>query len=121
MTERFEYNYSAKQQEEVEAIRKKYAPCEEDKMALLRKMDRDVEKPGTIAAIIAGVIGTLLLGIGMCCTMIWMEMLFIPGILIGILGIILIAAAYPIFKQVTKKQREKMAPQILALTEELMK
>lgn len=31
----FEYTYSAKRQEEIEAIRKKYMPKEEDKMELL--------------------------------------------------------------------------------------
>ena len=34
----FEYTYSAQQQTEVEAIRNKYLPKEEDKMAQLRKL-----------------------------------------------------------------------------------
>ena len=34
----FEYTYSAEQQKEVEAIRKKYLPKEEDRMEQLRKL-----------------------------------------------------------------------------------
>ena len=117
---KFEYTYSAKRQEEIEAIKKKYLP-KEDKMEQLRELDRSVERPGTVIGIAFGIIGTLLLGIGMCCTMVWAEKYFVLGIIVGVLGIGLIAAAYPVFKKVTQKRREKLAPQILALSEELLK
>lgn len=117
----FEYTYSAKQQEEIEKIKNKYIPKEEDKMETLRKLDRSVEKPGTMAAIILGVIGSLILGTGMSFTMVWTETLMIPGIVIGMIGIFVMALALPIYKIITKKQREKIGPQILALTEELLK
>ena len=55
----------------------------------------------------------------MCCSMVWMDILFFPGILIGILGIAAIAFAYPLYIHVTKKEREKLAPQVLKLVEEL--
>lgn len=115
----FEYTYSAKQQKEIERIRKKYLPKEEDKMELLRKLDKEAERPGTTAALAVGILGALLLGVGMCCTMVWSASLFVLGIFVGLLGIALIAAAYPLYKKVTKVQREKAAEQILALTREL--
>ncbi len=117
----FEYTYSAERQKEVEAIRKKYEPKKEDKIDVLRKMDKDAEKPGTIVSVIVGIIGTLILGMGMTCSLLWKGNLFIPGIFIGILGIVIMALAVPIYKIITKKQREKIAPQILALSEELLK
>lgn len=120
-SDRFEYSYSAKQQEEVERIKRKYMEKEEDKMELLRKLDRDVEKPGTIASIVVGVIGMLVFGVGMCCTMVWKDTLFVPGIIIGIIGMGVMAMAIPVYKIITKKQREKIGPQILALSEELLK
>ena len=83
--ETFEYRYSAKQQEEIEAIRRKYLPKEEDKMEQLRQMDKRVSRKGTIISIIIGVIGCLLLGIGMCCTMEWAGRWFVPGIIIGVI------------------------------------
>lgn len=119
--ESFEYTYSAKRQEEIEHIRSKYLPKDDDKMELLRKLDRDVTKPGTIWSIAVGVVGCLILGIGMSCIMVWGDTLFVPGIVIGIVGIAMIAVAYPIYQKITKKQREKLVPQILALTEELSK
>lgn len=117
----FEYTYSAEQQQEIEQIRKKYIPKEEDKMDLLRKLDRDASKAGTRAAIAIGVVGCLLFGVGMCCTMVWADSLFGLGIVVGILGMIVMGMAYPQYKKITEKQRRKIAPQILALTEELSK
>lgn len=117
----FHYTYSAKQQEEVQRIRKKYLPPEEDKMEQLRRLDRSSTRKGTIVSIIVGVAGCLLLGVGMCCTMVWMESLFIPGVVIGVVGIAVVGAAYPLFNAITKKERERLAPQILKLTEELSK
>lgn len=119
--ETFHYTYSAKQQEEIERIRNKYISKEEDKVEQLRRLDESVTRPGTVAAIIIGVIGTLILGVGMCCTMVWADAMFIPGIVIGGVGIAVIIAAYPVYTHITKRQREKIAPQILKLTEELMR
>ncbi|MBQ4530241.1 MAG: hypothetical protein IJA36_06495 [Lachnospiraceae bacterium] len=119
--EKFEYTYSAKRQDEIEKIRKKYMPKEEDKMELLRKLDRDVTKPGTLWSLILGIAGCLLLGIGMCCTMLWADSFFVLGIVVGILGMVVIGMAYPVYVRITKKQREKLAPRILELTEELSK
>ena len=116
----FSYTYSAKQQEEIKNIRKKYLPKEEDKMEQLRKLDQNAAKPGKIASLTLGIVGTLTLGVGMCCTMVWADKLFIPGIVIGVIGIAAVLAAYPVYTHITKKQREKIAPEILRLTEELM-
>lgn len=117
----FNYTYSAKQQEEIRNIRKKYLPQEpkEDKMEQLRRLDQGATKKGTIAAIIVGVIGCLLLGVGMCCTMVWTEQFFIPGVVFGIIGIAIVIMAYPLYTRITRKEREKIAPQILQLTDDL--
>lgn len=119
--ESFEYTYSAKQQEEIDKIRRKYIPKEEDKMELLRKLDRDVTKPGTVWSIVLGVIGCLIFGAGMSCVMVGSKTLFVLGIVAGLVGIAVMAAALPVYKKITQKERERIAPQILALTEELSK
>ena len=41
--------------------------------------------------------------------------------LLGVFGIAAVAVAYPVYSRITKKEREKLAPQILKLTEELSK
>ena len=116
----FSYTYSAKQQEEVKRIREKYL-IEEDKMITLRKLDKSVTQKGMTFSLVVGIIGALILGVGMCCTMAWANKLFIPGIFIGTIGIIIVSLAYPLYSYITKKEREKIAPEIIRLTEELMK
>lgn len=115
----FRYTYSAPQQEEIKKIRQKYLPKEEDKMAQLRRLDQSATNKGTTAALIAGIVGALILGLGMSCAMVWE--LFVIGIFIGVIGIALIAMAYPLYLRITKVEREKIAPEIMRLTDELMK
>ena len=119
--EAFRYTYSAKEQEEVKKIRQKYIPKEADKMEQLRKLDQSVTRKGTTASLAGGIGGALLLGIGMCCAMVWMGQWFIPGIIIGLVGIAVVSLAYPLYQRITKKEREKIAPEIMRLTDELMK
>lgn len=115
----FTYTYSAAQQAEIKKIRQKYMPPEENKLEQLRRLDKSAQNRGTAAAIAVGVVGTLLLGIGMCCTMVWTG-LFIPGVIIGVLGIGVLSVAYPLYNTLVKKQRQKLAPQILKISDELM-
>lgn len=117
----FNYTYSAKQQEEIKNIRQKYFAPEEDKMEQLRKLDNSVTQKATAVSLIVGIIGTLLLGVGMCCTMVWSDAWFIPGIIVGVIGIAILCCAYPIYTRTLKKEREKIAPEIIRLTDELMK
>ena len=119
--ETFNYTYSAKQQEEIKNIRKKYAAPEDDKMERLRKLDRSVTQKGTTVSLVVGMIGALLLGVGMCCCMVWGGPLFIPGIIVGVAGIALVCCAYPLYVRITEKEQKRIAPEILRLTDELMK
>lgn len=119
--ETFTYNYSASQQTEIKKIRKKYIPEEENKMEQLRRLDESATKPGMIAALIVGITSVLIFGVGMCCTMVWADTLFIPGIIIGIIGIAGVLATYPLYSYITKRCRKKLAPEIIRLTDELMK
>lgn len=118
--ESFSYTYSAKQQEEIKRIRQKYVPREEDKMEQLRRLDQSATKPGTIAALAVGIISSLILGVGMTCVMVWTDF-FVLGIIVGLIGIVGVALAYPLFNYIAKKQREKLAPQIKQLSDELMR
>lgn len=118
--EKFSYTYSAKEQEEVNRIRKKYV-TEDNKMDQLRRLDAGVTAKATSVSIIVGIVGALIMGIGMCCTMVWQGVWFIPGIIIGLIGLAVLALAYPVYQKVLKKERDKIAPEIIRLTDELMK
>ena len=122
----FEYTYSARRQQEVEEIRKAYLPKEEDKMEKLRKLHSIPTQKAQSASIAVGIIGALILGTGMSLCMTELggflggTAMFI-GIPVGIVGLILVALAYPVYKRVLKQEREKIAPEILRMTDELLK
>ena len=127
--ESFNYTYTAKEQEEIKAIRKKYVTPEEteDKMAQLRRLDAGVYSKATTVSLIVGVIGALIMGIGMSLiltdigAMLGTALSIIIGVILGIVGIILVCLAYPIYNHTLTKEREKIAPEIIRLTDELMK
>ena len=117
--DRFSYTYSAKQQQEIESIRRKYLSREENKLEQLHRLDKQAERPGTIVSILLGTISTLVLGVGMVLTMVYTRY-FILGIVIGLAGIAGVSLAYPLYLRITRREREKIAPEILRLTDELM-
>lgn len=121
MTEKFNYTYSAKERAEIEAIRKKYEPPAKssDKLAELKRLDKQAELPGTLAAIGIGTAGTLLLGTGLA--LILKTIFFITGLVIGILGLSAMTLALPAFRKITQIRRKQLAPEILRLSEELEK
>lgn len=119
--ETFNYTYSAEQQAELKKIRAKYIPAEESKLDQLRRLDRSAGQKGTAMALVVGVLGTIVMGGGMSMIMVWGGSLFVPGIIVGIAGIAGVCAAYPLYLHTTKKEREKIAPEIIRLTDELMK
>ena len=90
-------------------------------MELLRRMDAQVTQKATMYSIIVGVIGALILGVGMCCCMVWADSVFALGIIVGLIGMAVLALAYPLYNRTIKKERERIAPEILRLTEDLMK
>lgn len=114
---KFSYTYSAEVQEEIAKIREKYCPHEETTLEKVRRLDKGVTDKATAVSIALGTVGTLVLGIGMCCCMVWTNLFFL-GIVIGIVGIVAICTSYPIYKKILADERAKIAPQILALTSE---
>ena len=122
----FEYTYSAKRQQEVEQIRKAYLPKEEDKMEQLRRLHAVPMQKAQAAALAVGIIGALILGTGMSLCMTELgaalgNLAMTIGILVGVPGLILVALAYPSYRVFLRKERQRIAPEILRLSEELLK
>ena len=115
----FEYTYSAPQQNEIHQIREKYLPKEVTKLDQLRALDAGVTKRGTAVSLAHGILYALVLGLGMSCCMVWAGKLFLPGVLIGCIGLAGVAATYPIYNRIVKQDRERIAPEILRLAEDL--
>lgn len=129
--ETFEFTYSAKEQEEIKAIRKKYSEPEktEDKMEELRRLDASVTQKATVISLVLGIVGTLIMGIGMSLAMtdigeiigLASSVSMLIGIPVGTVGIVLVSLAYPTYNRIVKKERKRIAPEIIRLTDELMK
>lgn len=125
----FSYTYSAKEQAELQRIREKYQPSEENKMDRLRRLDRGVTQKAQTVSLILGILGSLILGFGMSLFMTEMgaylgmtpTLTMLVGIAFGIVGGVLASLAYPIYQLVIKRERKKIAPEVLRLTEELLK
>ena len=116
--ESFEYTYSAPEQEELRRIREKYIPRVESNLEKARRLDAGVTQKAAYRAILVGVIGTLTMGSGMSMCLVWTTTLLIPGIVLGILGMALMAAALPVYHRTLDRERQRVAPEILRLTQD---
>lgn len=125
----FQYTYSAAEQAELRRIREKYAPQEESKIERLRRLDSRATQKAQTVSLICGVLGTLILGFGMSLAMSELsailgrlqDLAIVIGAAIGVAGGILAGFAYPVYSLVLKRERNRIAPEILRLTDELLK
>ena len=111
----------------VQKIRTQYTEKQHTELDALKALDAKVKKPANVFAYIYGSVSAVIMGTGMSLVMteigeiIGLANAMVPGILIGIVGMVLVALAYPLYNRVLKKQREKIAPEILRLSDELLK
>ncbi len=119
MSENFQYTYSAEKQREIDAIRRKYLPQEEqeNKMEQLRKLDASLTTTALIVAMAVGIGNALVFGVGMCCFLVWK--LWALGAVVCVIGVIGMLIAPWLYRKLVEKRRQKIAPEILRLTEEL--
>ena len=111
--------YSAEEQRELDAIRAKYTAkgkAQPTKLEQIKKLDAQVESKAMIAGLSVGIISTLIMGGGMSLTLSLGRPVI--GILVGVVGLIGMLAAWPLYQKVLKKEREKAAPEILRLSED---
>lgn len=50
-----------------------------------------------VGTVVLGIVGALVLGVGMCMVMVW-EGLMVPGIIVGVIGIVLLLCLIPLCK-----------------------
>lgn len=119
MSESFTYHYSAARQSEIDAIRKKYLPPEEqeNKLEQLRKLDASLTTGALTVSMALGITSVLVFGVGMCCFLVWR--LWALGALLCVVGVIGMLAAPGLYRRLVEKRRQQIAPEILRLTEEL--
>ena len=118
----FQYRYSASEREEIRRIRDKYSASDKtnDKLDRLRKLDEGVTTKPTVVSLIIGIVSTLVFGIGMCSVLVFDKAWFIPGIFIGLAGIVGLCLAYPAYNAILAREKKRVTGEILSLTDELM-
>ena len=111
----------------VEKIRSQYTEQAHTELHELKALDAKVKKPAYAFGYTYGSIGAVIMGAGMSLVMtdigkvIGLTSALVPGIVVGLAGLVLVALAYPVYNRTQKKERERIAPQILKLTDELLK
>ena len=86
-----------------------------------------VKKPAGVFGCTYGSIGAIIMGAGMSLvmtdigTVLGMGDTLIPGITVGIVGLIMCCTAYPIYKKILNSRKKKYASQIMELSERVMK
>ena len=123
MNEQFNYKYTAPTEEErkeIASIRRQYAPQEqtESKMERLRRLDALVKNTAIIWSLALGVVGTLVFGAGLTMILEWSILLW--GIVLMAVGSVPVAIAYPVYKWLLKKYKNRYGDEILRLSEELL-
>ena len=117
----FTYNYSAARNKEVENIRRKYLHEEESKLETLKRLDYKVQSAGMIESLCIGIIGALVFGIGVCFFLdVFAGAAWLTALLM-VLGAVIMIPAYPIYRRIARKTKTELTPEILRLSEEIMK
>lgn len=110
-----------KEVKEIKKMRERYGEREEDSsLEKLKKKDKKVRLPAEIFAYTFGIIGALVLGVGMCMAMEVIGGLFVPGIVIGVVGIAMVCVNYFIYKAILSSRKKKYAKEILEMSSALL-
>lgn len=112
-----QFTTANKDQAKAQKIRRQYMDREDNKFEQLQSLDSKVKTPGKIVSSVLGVVGALTMGAGMSLIMVWENMT--SGLLLGIPGLIIALAAYPVYRIITGNRKKKYADQIMRLCEEL--
>ena len=110
----------------VQKIRTQYTEKSDTRLDELKKLDAKVKRPANVFGYTFGSISAIIMGSGMSLVMTNIgEMVgigdpMIPGIAIGIVGMIMAIINYPIYKSILNSRRKKYAEKIIALSEKIM-
>lgn len=122
----FSFTYSAKENQEVLNIRSQYAEVKQTELDQLKALDAKVKRPANVFAYTYGSVAAIIMGAGMSLVMteigavIGLTNAMVPGIVIGVVGMIMALSTYPIYKKILSGRRKKYAAQILTLSEKIM-
>lgn len=120
--ETFSYSYSAPTSEErkqIESIRKQYIGGERTgKLERLERLDKKVKRVPQIVALVMGVGGILVFGLGISLSLSWHYTVL--GAIVAAIGVVPMSLAYYVHSRLLKRRKELYRQEILSLSEELL-
>lgn len=106
-----------------EQLANEYAPKDTSKVIALRKLDTRAKLPATVFTYTFGIIAALITGVGMCLSMQVIgggsQVMFVLGVLIGIVGLVAMDLNYPLYKRLMANGKQKYAYDIIRLAREI--
>ena len=114
------------QQFMAQKIRTQYMEKESDELDALRKLDSKVKRPANVFAYVCGSIGAIIMGAGMSLVMtdigttVGIQSAMIPGIITGVIGLIMTLVNYPIYKRILTSRKKKHCAEIIKLSESII-
>ena len=110
----------------VQKIRTQYAERENTQLDTLKALDKKVKKPANVFAVVFGIISAVVMGSGMSLVMtdigsiIGIESPMFPGIIIGVVGLVMALLTYPMYKKILNSRKKKYASEIIKLSDSIM-
>lgn len=107
-------------------IRTQYMEKGQSDLDELKALDASVKRPANVFAYTFGSIGAIVMGTGMSLVMtdigstIGVEKAMVPGIVIGVVGMLMALINYPIYKRILSSRRAQYADQIMQLSDKIM-
>ena len=111
----------------IRKIRTQYTEKTHTQLDALKALDKKVKRPANIFAYIFGGLSAIIMGSGMSLVMtdigttLGMGDAMIPGIAVGVVGMLMAIVNYPIYKRILASRRKKYAAEIIALSDKIMK
>ena len=111
----------------VQKIRTQYTEKQHTELDELKALDAKVKKPANVFGYTYGSVGAIVMGAGMSLVMtdigaiIGLAAATVPGIAVGVVGLGMVLTTYPIHKRILNNRKKKFAPQIMELSEKLMR
>ena len=114
------------EQQAAARIREHYTEKQITDLDTLRELDAKVKRPASVFAYVFGSFSAIIMGAGMSLVMtdigatLGMESTMVPGIVIGIVGMIMALLNYPMYKGILGSRKKKYGAEILNLSDKIM-
>lgn len=111
----------------VRKIRAQYTEKKHSGLDMLKALDAKVRRPANVFAYSYGSLGAIVMGAGMSLVMteigqmMGLTSTMVPGVAIGVVGLLMAVTTYPIYNKILASRKKKFASEILALSEKIIK